>query len=66
MAMTRTEASEEIASAIRWPTQRDQVVPAACGNFRAQRPGVPTWGGHRQTVRFDVAFEPAWMRAAYK
>ena len=56
---------EEIARAIQWPTQRDRVVAAARGIFRGQPPDVPTWGGYRQTVRFDVAFEPVWMRAAY-
>lgn len=56
---------EEIATAIQWPTQRHRVVAAARGIFRGQPPGVPTWGGYRQTVRFDVAFEPEWMRAVY-
>lgn len=56
---------EEIARSIEWPTQRTRVVAAARGIFRGQPPGVPTWGGYRQTVRFDVAFQPDWMRAAY-
>ncbi len=56
---------EEIARSIEWPTQRSRVVAAARGIFRGQPPGVPTWGGYRQTVRFDVAFRPEWMRAAY-
>ncbi len=56
---------EEIARAIQWPTQRDRVVAAARGIFRGQPPDLPTWGGYRQTVRFDVAFEAEWMRAAY-
>lgn len=56
---------EEIASEIQWPTQRDRVVAAARGIFRGQPEGLPTWGGYRRTVRFDVAFEPEWMHAAY-
>lgn len=56
---------EEIARSIEWPTQRNRVVAAARGIFRGQPPGVPTWGGYRQTVRLDVAFQPEWMRAAY-
>lgn len=59
------DALEEIASAIQWPTQRDRVVAAARGIFRGQPEGVPTWGGYGRSVRFDVAFEPEWMRAAY-
>ena len=55
----------EIASEIQWPTQRDRVVAAARGIFRGQPEGLPTWGGYRRTVRFDVAFEPEWMHAAY-
>lgn len=56
---------EEIAREIEWPTQRARVVAAARGIFRAQPEGVATWGGYRRTVRFDVAFEPEWMRARY-
>lgn len=56
---------EETARSIEWPTQRNRVVAAARGIFRGQPPGVPTWGGYRQTVRLDVAFQPEWMRAAY-
>lgn len=57
---------EEIAREIEWPTQRDRVAAAARGIFRAQPEGMATWCGYRQTVRFDVAFEPEWMRAAYE
>jgi hypothetical protein len=54
---------EEIAQEIHWPTQRDRVVAAARGIFCGQPPNVPTWGGYRQTIRFDVAFVPEWMQA---
>lgn len=57
---------EEIACAIQWPTQRGRVVAAARGIFRGQPPWVPTWGGYRRTVRFDVALAPEWMSAAYR
>lgn len=49
---------EEIAQAIQWSTQRERVVAAARGNYRGQPEGVPTWGGYRETVRFDIAFAP--------
>ena len=54
---------EEIAQEIQWPTQRDRVVAAARGVFRGQPPNVLTWGGYRQTIRFDVAFVAEWMQA---
>ena len=53
---------DEIARAIYWPTQHERVVAAARGIYRGQPAGVPTWAGYRQTVRFDVAFAPDWMR----
>ena len=53
---------EGIARTIPWPTQWGRFVAAARGIFHGQPANVPTWGGYRQTVRFDVAFVPEWMR----
>jgi hypothetical protein len=53
---------EQIAHEIQWPTQRARVVAAARGIYRGQPPDMPTWGGFRTTVRFDVSFTPDWMR----
>lgn len=53
---------EGIARTIPWPTQWGRFVAAAHGIFHGQPANVPTWGGYRQTVRFDVAFVPEWMR----
>jgi hypothetical protein len=52
---------EEIASALQWPTQHERVVAAACGIYRGQPAGLPTWSGYKQTERLDVSFLPRWV-----
>ncbi|GFG73218.1 HNH endonuclease [Mycobacterium botniense] len=51
---------EQISSEIQWPTQRDRVVAAACGIYRMQPAGVPTWSGYKQTARLDIGFPLSW------
>ncbi|MGW0157847.1 HNH endonuclease [Mycobacterium sp. NPDC003323] len=53
-------ALEQIASEIRWPTEYRRVEAAANGLYRTQPPGVAMWSGYRSSVRWDVAFPPAW------
>jgi hypothetical protein len=55
---------EQISHEIEWPTQRARVVAAARGIFRGQPEGAATWAGYHQTVGFEIAFTPEWMRAA--
>lgn len=52
---------EQIATEIRWPTEYRRVEAAANGIYRAQPPGVAMWSGYKTSVRWDVAFPPAWL-----
>lgn len=52
---------EQIATDIRWPTQRTRVVAAARGIYRGQPEGVPTWSGYRTTTRLDISVPPWWI-----
>jgi hypothetical protein len=49
---------EEIAAELEWPTQHDRVVAAACGLYRGQPSGVPTWSGYQQTAILDISYPP--------
>ncbi|MCV7434912.1 HNH endonuclease [Mycolicibacterium bacteremicum] len=53
---------QEIAEAIRWPTEYPRVVAAARGIYGSQPPGIATWSGYKATVRLDIGFAPGWMR----
>ena len=54
---------QEIAEAIRWPTEYPRVVAAARGIYGSQSPGIATWSGYKATVRLDIGFAPGWMRS---
>lgn len=54
---------QEIAEAIRWPTEYPRVVAAARGIYGSQPPGIATWSGYKATVRLDIGFAPGWMRS---
>ncbi|WP_304106564.1 HNH endonuclease [Mycolicibacterium bacteremicum] len=54
---------QEIAEAIRWPTEYRRVVAAARGIYGSQPPGIATWSGYKATVRLDIGFAPGWMRS---
>ncbi|WP_447709551.1 HNH endonuclease [Mycobacterium sp. C31M] len=53
---------QEIAAAIRWPTEYPRVVAAARGIYGTQPPGIDTWSGYKASVRLDIGFPPGWMR----
>lgn len=55
------EELEQIADAIRWPTEYPRVVVAARGIYGSQPPGIATWSGYKASVRLDIAFAPRWM-----
>ena len=55
-------ALEQIAEAIRWPTEYRRVVAAARGIYGTQPPGIATWSGYRASVRLEIAFPPGWMQ----
>lgn len=59
------EVMEQIAAAITWPTQHDQVVSAARGLYRVQPSGTPTWDGFRASVQLDLVHLPEWLRVDY-
>ena len=54
---------QEIAEAIRWPTEYPRVVAAARGIYGSQPPGIATWSGYKATVRLEIGFAPGWMRS---
>jgi hypothetical protein len=47
---------EDIAADLQGPTQHDRVVAAACGIYRCQPQGVPTWSGYKQSERLDISW----------
>lgn len=55
------EVLEQIAGAIRWPTEYPRVVAAARGIYGSQPPGIATWSGYKASVRLDIGFAPPWM-----
>jgi hypothetical protein len=57
------EVLEQIADAIRWPTEYQRVVSAARGIYGSQPPGIATWAGYRASVRLDIGFAPRWLAA---
>lgn len=52
------EVLEQIADAIRWPTEYPRVVAAARGIYGSQPPGIATWSGYKASVRLDIGFAP--------
>lgn len=52
---------EQIATEIRWPTERDRVVAAARGIYRGQPAGIATWSGRKASTKLDISFGPWWM-----
>lgn len=57
------EVLEQIADAIRWPTEYPRVVAAARGIYGSQPPGIATWSGYKASVRLDIGFAPRWLGA---
>lgn len=55
---------EQIATEIRWPTERKRVIAAARGIYRGQPAGIATWSGYRSSVRLDISFGPWWIDAS--
>jgi hypothetical protein len=55
---------EQIATEIRWPTERNRVVAAARGIYRGQPAGIATWSGYKASTKFDISFRPQWMDSA--
>lgn len=51
---------EQIAGAIRWPTEYPRVVAAARGIYGSQPPGIATWSGYKASVRLDIGFASRW------
>jgi hypothetical protein len=51
---------EQISAELAWPIQRDRVMAVARGLYRGN-PGVPTWVGHKKSMRLDLGFPPTWM-----
>ncbi|OBH00924.1 HNH endonuclease [Mycobacterium sp. E136] len=56
-----SDALEQIAQELQWPTQHERVVAAARGIYRGQPEGVPTWAGYKQSERLDISFPPRWI-----
>jgi HNH endonuclease len=53
---------EDIATDLKWPTQRNRVVAAARGLYRGQPAGIPTWSGVHKSTALDISFPPWWIQ----